>query len=125
MTAEQLKLFSYFQTEFNNRCRYICCTLLYDLRNYNFMYRFELSPDDSEVDCWGSDNDYCGEGEQYYDRFPSNFIYKSDEEILQWKNEILEKQRKEKEKKEKLKQQRELDCEYQKYLELKHKFEKY
>lgn len=94
MTEEQLKLYSYFQSEFNKRCEYICHTLLKDLRNYRFMYRFELSTDESEVDCWGSDNDWCGEGEQHYDRFPTDFIYKSDEEILQWKNEILEKKKK-------------------------------
>lgn len=123
MTEEQLKLYSYFNSEFNKRCYYICQNLLNNLRNYRFMYRFELSTDDSEVDCWGSDDDWCGEGEQHYDRFPIDFIYKSDEEILQWKNEILEKQRKAKEEKEKLRQQREQECEYQRYLELKRKFE--
>lgn len=121
MTESQLKLYSYFHSEFSKRCSYICHTLLKDLRNYDFMYRFELSTDFSEVDCYGTDDDY---DEEYYDHFPVDFIYKSDEEILQWKNEILEKQRKEKEEKEKIKRQRELDCEYQRYLELKRKFEK-
>jgi hypothetical protein len=124
MSEEQLKLFTDLYAKFNKRCEYICQNLLNDLRNYKFMYRFELSTDNSEVDCWGSDDDWCGEGDEHYDRFPIDFIYKSDEEILQWKNEILEKQRKAKEKKEKLRQQREQECEYQRYIELKRKFEK-
>jgi hypothetical protein len=124
MSEEQLKLFTDLYAKFNKRCEYICHTLLKDLRNYRFMYRYELSTDESEVDCWGSDNDWFGAGKQYYDRFPIDFIYKSDEEILQWKNEILEKQRKAKEEKEKLRQQREQECEYQRYLELKRKYEK-
>ena len=121
MTESQLQLYSYFNSEFNKRCRHICHNLLKDLNNYKFMYRYELSADSFKVDCWGSDDDYC---EEYYDSLPTDFIYKSDEEILQWKNEILEKQRKAKEEKEKIKRQRELDCEYQRYLELKRKFEK-
>lgn len=121
MTESQLNLYSYFHSEFNKRCGHICHNLLKDLNNFNFMYQFEVSADSSKVNCWGSNDDYC---EEYYDQFPVDFIYKVDEEILQWKNEILEKQRKEKEEKEKIKRQRELDCEYQRYLELKRKFEK-
>jgi hypothetical protein len=121
MKVEQLKLFTDLYTKFNKRCGHICHNLLKDLNNYKFMYQYELSTDSSKVNCWGSNDDYC---EEYYDSFPTDFIYKSDEEILQWKNEILEKQRKEKEEKEKIKRQRELDCEYQRYLELKRKFEK-
>jgi tyrosyl-tRNA synthetase len=121
MKTEQLKLFNDLYAKFNKRCGHICHNLLKDLNNYKFMYQYELSSDSSKVNCWGSNDDYC---EEYYDSFPSDFIYKSDEEILQWKNEILEKQRKEKEEKEKIKRQHELDCEYQKYIELKRKFEK-
>lgn len=124
MKTEQLKLFSDLYIKFNKRCEYICHTLLKDLNNYRFMSHFDLDTDSNEVDCYGQDRDWFGAGEEHYEWFPSDFIYKSDEEILKWKNEILEKQRKEKEEKEKIRQQRELDCEYQRYLELKRKFEK-
>lgn len=123
MTAEQLKLFSYFYTKFNDRCSYICHTLLKDLNNYKFMSKFKLDTDLNEVDCYGEvDSRY--ECEECYECFPADFIYKSDEEILQWKNEILEKQRKEREEKEKIRQQREQEIKYQKYMELKRVFEK-
>lgn len=124
MTAEQLKLFNDLNTKFNERCEYICRTLLKDLNKFSFMTRFELDMNFNEVDCYGSSNDYYVSDTEYYERFPLDFIYKSDEEILQWKNEILEEQRKEKEEKEKIRKQREKDIEYQKYMELKRKFEK-
>ena len=124
MTTEQLKLFSDLTTKFNDRCKYICHTLLKDLNKYRFMSKFKLNVDSDEVDCSGYDIARYGLDGNYYETFPVDLIYKSDEEILQWKNEILEKQRKEKEEKEKLKQKREQDCEYQRYLELKRKFEK-
>lgn len=124
MKTEQLKLFCDLYTKFNDRCSYICHTLLKDLKNFNFMYKYELDIYGSEVDCYGSDNDWCGEGEEFYDCFPLEFIYKSDEEILQWKNEILEELRKEREEKEKIRKQQELDEKYKKYMELKRIFEK-
>lgn len=124
MKTEQLKLFSDLYTKFNDRCSYICHTLLKDLNNFNFMYKYELDIYSSEVDCYGSDNDWTGEGDEFYDCFPLEFIYKPDEEILQWKNEKLEEQRKEREEKEKIRKQRELDEKYKKYMELKRIFEK-
>lgn len=88
------------------------------------MREYTLDIDSNNVKCCGFDISRYGIDGEYHDCFPSDFIYKSDEEILQWKNEILEKQRKEHEEKEKLKQKREQDCEYQRYLEPKRKFEK-
>lgn len=124
MTVEQLKLYTDFHSEFTKRCGYICHNLLKGLNKYELMTEFEIRQDGDEIDCWGTKYDFQGDREDYYEYFPSVFIYKSDEEILKWKNEMLEKQRKEKEEKEKLKQKREQDCEYQRYLELKRKFEK-
>jgi hypothetical protein len=124
MTTEQVKLLCDLYTKFVDRCEYICHTLLKDLNKYRFMTEFTLDVDSDKVECCGSDVYRYGIDDEYYEFFPVDLIYKSDEEILQWKNEILEKQRKEKEEKEKIKQQYEQDCEYQRYLELKHKFEK-
>lgn len=94
MTAEQLKLFNDLYTKFNKRCEYICRTLLKDLNKFSFMTKFELDMNFNEVDCYGSSNDYYESDTEYYECFPLEFIYKSDEEILQWKNEILEKKKK-------------------------------
>jgi hypothetical protein len=124
MTAEQVKLLCDLYTNFVGRCEYICHTLLKDLNKYRFMTEFTLDVDSDKVECCGSDVSRYGIDGEYYEFFPVDLIYKSDEEILQWKNEILESQRKVEEELEKLKRQRELDCEYQRYLELKHKFEK-
>lgn len=124
MTTEQVKLLCDLYTKFIDRCEHICHNLLKDLNEFSFMTEFTLVIDLNRVECCGSDYNRFGLFGEYYEHFPVDFIYKSDEEILQWKNEILEKRRKEKEEKEKLKQQHELDCEYQRYLELKRKFEK-
>lgn len=122
MTAERLKLFGELYIEFVKRCEHICHNLLKDLDDYVFMSKFKLDSSFNEVDCWPAPGMLC-ECEEYYESFPADFIYKSDEEILRWKEEILEKRRKEKEENEELKQHRELVDEYQKYLELKRKFE--
>lgn len=124
ISKEQLILLCDLYTKFVDRCEYICHTLLKDLNEFRFMTEFTLDVDLNRVECCGSDYSRYGIDGDYYETFPVDFIYKSDEEILQWKNEILEKQRKEKEEKEKLRQKREQDCEYQRYLELKRKFEK-
>ena len=124
MTAEQLKLFSDLYKTFIGRCEHICHNLLKDLNKYRFMSEFTLDVDLNRVECCGSDYSRFGIDGEYYECFPSDLLYKSDEEILQWKNKILENQRKVEEEIEKLKQKREQDCEYQRYLELKRKFEK-
>lgn len=124
MTVEQLKLYTDFHSEFTKRCEYICHTLLKDLNKYRFMSEFTLDVDSDKVECCGSDVARYGIDGEYYECFPSDLLYKADEEILQWKNKILENKRKVEEEIEKLKQKREQDCEYQRYLELKRKFEK-
>lgn len=122
MTVGQLRLYNDLRIEFIRRCEHICY-LLKDLRNYRLMSQFELDLDIDEEDCW-QEVDCWDEHGHYYERFPAEFIYKSDEEILQWKDEVLEKQRKEKEEKEKIKQREEQKMKCQKFLQLKRIFEK-
>lgn len=116
MTPGQLRLYNDLRIEFISRCEHICY-LLKDLRNYRFMSKFKLDLDNDEVDCW---DEYDG----LWHRFPVDFIYKPDDEIIQWKNEMLEKERKEKEENEKLEQEKERKEKYRKFLELKRVFEK-
>lgn len=120
MKKEKLEQYLQLDYEFKNRCYYIANTLLRGLDNFGFMDEFTI--DNNDVVCHGEES-FCGVVTKYDGIFPLDLIYSSDEDVIKYKENILAQRKKEKEEREKRNKQREHDCEYQRYLELKRKYE--
>ena len=83
------------QQEFQRRCEEVCRMLTPLNDSYRYLETFEII--DNEV--YGEGDEYYGYGghEHHSQKFPSNFLWKDDEEIKQYVEDELKRREQEKE----------------------------
>ena len=95
MRYEDVQDYILLQDMFQVRCEDVCRLLrpLHD--SYGYLSEFEII--DNEV--WGEGDEYVGYGgyEHHSQKFPSNFLWKDDEEIKQYVEDELKKREQAKE----------------------------
>lgn len=89
MKYEDVQDYILLQAMFQARCEEVCGLLIPLNDSYKYLSVFEIL--DNEV--WGEGEEYlgCGEYDHYSQKFPSNFLWKDDEEIKQYVEAELNK----------------------------------
>ena len=128
MTQKELSDYILLQDIFQRRCEEVCGLLIPLNDSYNYLSDFEIYSDPDEV--WGEGDEYWSYGghEHHSQKFPSNFLWKDDEEIKQYVEDELKRREQEKEAErlriqriqEEAKEKRDIE----EYERLKKKFEK-
>jgi hypothetical protein len=95
MRYEDVQDYILLQDMFQVRCEDVCRLLRPLNDSYGYLSDFEIS--DNEV--WGEGDEYLGYGESDHHsaKFPSNFLWKDDEEIKQYVEDELKKREQAKE----------------------------
>lgn len=95
MRYEDVQDYILLQDMFQVRCEEVCYLLRLLNDSYRYLSEFEIS--DNEV--WGEGDEYVGYGgyEHHSAKFPSNFLWKDDEEIKQYVEDELKKREQAKE----------------------------
>ena len=91
MRYEDLQDYIQLQDMFQARCEEVCGLLTPLNDSYKYLTDFEIYLDTDEV--LGEGDEYLGYGEydQHSAKFPSNFLWKDDEEIKQYVEDELKK----------------------------------
>ena len=114
------------QDMFQARCETVCGLLTPLNDSYRYLSEFEII--DNEV--WGEGDEYWSYGghEQHSQKFPSNFLWKDDEDIKQYVEDELKKREQDKEEErlriQKLQEEAQEKRDREEYERLKKKFEK-
>ena len=95
MRYEDVQDYILLQDMFQVRCEKVCGLLTPLNDSYRYLSEFEI--DDNVV--WGEGDEYIGYGgsEHHSAKFPSNFLWKDDEEIKQYVEDELKKRERAKE----------------------------
>lgn len=95
MRWEDVQDYILLQDMFQARCETVCGLLTPLNDSYRYLSEFEIT--DNEV--WGEGDEYVGYGgtESHSAKFPSNFLWKGDEEIEQYVEDELKKREQAKE----------------------------
>lgn len=125
MTEKDVQDYILLQDMFQARCETICGLLTPLNDSYRYLSEFEIS--DNEV--WGEGDEYWSYGghEHHSAKFPSNFLWKDDEEIKQYVEDELKKREQAKEAErlriQKLQEEAQEKRDREEYERLKKKFE--
>jgi hypothetical protein len=93
MRYEDVKDYIQLQDMIQARCEEVCGLLTPLNDSYRYLTDFEINLDTDEI--WGEGDEYLGYGESdlHSAKFPSNFLWKDDEEIKQYVEDELNKRR--------------------------------
>lgn len=125
MTEKDVQDYILLQDMFQARCEAICGLLTPLNNSYRYLETFEII--DNEV--YGEGDEYYGYGgyEHHSQKFPSNFLWKDDEEIKQYVEDELKKREQAKEAErlriQKLQEEAQEKRDKEEYERLKKKFE--
>ena len=91
MRYEDVQDYIQLQDMFQARCEEVCGLLIPLNDSYKCLYDFEIYSDPDEV--FGEGDEYWGYGghEHHSQKFPSNFLWKDDEDIKQYVEDELKK----------------------------------
>lgn len=124
MRYEDVQDYILLQDMFQARCETVCGLLTPLNDSYRYLSEFEII--DNEV--WGEGDEYVGYGgtEYHSAKFPSNFLWKDDEEIKQYVEDELKKREQAKEEErlriQKLQEEAQEKRDREEYERLKKKF---
>ena len=128
MTQKELSDYILLQDIFQRRCEEICRMLTPLNDSYRYLSDFEIYSDPDEV--WGEGDEYWSYGghEHHSQKFPSNFLWKDDEEIKQYVEDELKRREQEKEAErlriQRIQEEAQEKRDIEEYERLKKKFEK-
>lgn len=125
MKYEDVQDYILFKDMFQARCETICGLLTPLNDSYGYLHVFEIL--DNEVLGEGEEHLGCGEYDHYSQKFPSNFLWKDDEEIKQYVEDELKRREQAKEAEllrvQKLRKEVQEKRDREEYERLKKKFE--